>query len=31
MELSKGTEDWPNGPDTLKPEQSGFMEWLPCN
>ena len=24
MELSKGTEDWPNGPDTLKPEQLWF-------
>lgn len=24
MELSRGTEDWPNGPDTLKPEQLWF-------
>lgn len=25
MELSRGTEDWPNGPDTLKPERCGFI------
>lgn len=25
MELSRGTEDWPNGPDTLKPERCGFV------
>lgn len=26
LKSSQGTEDWPNGPDTYKPEQCAFLE-----